>query len=100
MVSDAGNDVFKTVGGRVSTRELGLEGVGVISIVLGAAAVVVFFIPGFEELAWMPAIPAVLLGAVDLGLKVNRRRYAIVGMMLGVVAFSWSLAMVLFGSAR
>ena len=100
MVSDAGNDMFQTVGRRAATRELRLEGLGVVSIVLGAAAIVVFFIPGMDELAWVPATPAVMLGAIDLGLKVNRRRYAIIGMMLGVVAFSWSVAMVLFGSAR
>lgn len=100
MVSDAGNDMFQTVGRRATTRELRLEGLGVVSIVIGAAAVVVFFVPGFDEMAWMPAAAAVLLAVIDLGLRVNRRRYAIIGMMLGVVAFSWSVAMVLFGSAR
>ena len=100
MVSDTGNDAFGRVGRSSSTRELGLEGLGVVSIVLGAAAVVVFFIPGFDELAWVPAVPALLLGALDLALGVNRRRYAIMGMMFAVVALSWSVAMVLFGSAR
>lgn len=100
MVSDTGNDAFRSVSSRESTREAGLEGLGIISIVLGAGAVVVFFIPGYDELAWMPAAAALLLGAIDLGLKVNRRRFAIAGMVLAVVAFSWSLAMVLFGSAR
>ena len=100
MVSDTGNDAFGTARSRSAAREVRLEGLGVISIVLGAASVVVFFLPGFDELAWMPALAAVVLAAVDLGFKVNRRRYAIIGMMLGVVAFSWSMAMVLFGSAR
>jgi len=100
MVSDAGNDMFQTVGRRATTRELRLEGLGIASIVLGAAAIVVFFLPEMDELAWVPAAPAVLLGAIDLGMRVDRRRFAIIGMMLGVVAFSWSVAMVLFGSAR
>lgn len=100
MVSDTGNDAFRSVSSRASAREAGLEGLGVVSVILGAAAVVVFFIPGYDESAWLPAAAALLLGAVDLGLKVNRRRYAIAGMMLAVVAFSWSIAMVLFGSAR
>lgn len=100
MVSDTGNDMFQTVGRRATNRELRLEGLGIASIVLGAAAIIVFFVPDLDELAWLPAAPAVLLGAIDLGLQVNRRRYAIIGMMLGVVAFSWSIAMVLFGSAR
>lgn len=100
MVSDTGNDAFRSAGARASARELRLEGLGVASIVLGAAAVVVFFLPGFDELAWVPAVAALALGAIDLGLKVNRRRYAIIGMMFAVVAFSWSVAMVLFGSAR
>jgi len=97
MVSNTGSDVAK---GRASTREAGLEGLGVISIVIGAAAVVMFFLPGLEEVAWLPAALAIALGGLDLGLKVDRRRYAIIGMMLGVIAFSWSVAMVLFGSAR
>lgn len=100
MVSDTGNDAFGSVSTRASTREVRLEGLGVVSIVVGAAALVLFFIPGFEEVAWVPAAAAVVIGAIDLGLRVNRRRYAIIGMMLGVVAFSWSLAMLLFGNAR
>ena len=100
MVSDTGNDTFGSAGTRATVREVRLEGLGIASIVLGAASLVVFFMPGFDELAWMPAIAAVVLGAIDLGLKVDRRRYAIIGMMLGVVAFAWSFAMVLFGSAR
>ena len=100
MVSDTGNDAFGSPGSRSSAREVRLEGLGVVSILLGAASLVVFFLPGFDELAWVPAIAAIVISAIDLGLKVNRRRYAIVGMMLGVVAFSWSVAMVLFGSAR
>lgn len=100
MVSDTGNDMLGSMSRRVSSREVRLEGLGIASIVLGAAALIVFFVPGLEEYAWMPAAPAVVLGALDLGLKVNRRRYAIIGMMFGVIAFSWSVAMVLFGSAR
>ena len=100
MVSDTGNDMLGPAAQRVSGRELRLEGVGIGSMILGAAALVVFFIPGLEESAWMLAVPAVMLGAIDMALKVARRRYAIIGMMLGVIAFSWSFAMMLFGSAR
>lgn len=104
MVSDTGNDAFKATAfegsaQRLRTRQVGLEGLGVISIVVGAASVVLFFIPGYAEVAWAPALVALTLGAVDLGLKVNRRRFAIAGMMLAVIAFSWSVAMVLFGRA-
>lgn len=98
MVSDTGNDMFQTVGRHASPREVRLEGLGVVAIVVGAAAVVVFFMPGLDEVAWVPAAVAVVLSAIDLGLGVNRRRYAIGGMMLGVIAFSWSFAMVLFGN--
>ena len=97
MVSEIGSDTMRR---RVGAREARLEGLGVCAIALGAVAVVVFFVPGLDEFAWLPAVPAIILGWVDLGLKVDRRRYAIIGMMLGVTAFSWSVAMVLFGSAR
>ena len=83
-----------------TTRESRLEGLGICTLVIGGAAVVLFFVPGLARVAWMPGLIAVLVGALDLQLKVSRRRFALLGMMLGAIAFSWSFAMMLFGSAR
>lgn len=96
----ASNDQATLRAARAAARDARLEGLGIIALVVGLAAIVLYFVPGYDERAWIPALAAILLGAVALGLKVARRRFAITAMMLGVVAFSWSLAMVLFGSAR
>ena len=96
MVSDT-REGYERV---AAVRESRLEGLGICSLVIGGVAIVVFFIPDFNEVAWMPGLAAILLSGLDLQLKVSRRRYAILGMMLGVIALSWSVAMLLFGSAR
>ena len=83
-----------------SARESRLEGLGICTLVVGSAAIVLFFVPGLARVAWMPGLIAIVIGAVDLQLKVSRRRFALLGMMLGAIAFSWSFAMMLFGSAR
>lgn len=98
MVSDTGNDVVERSDSRAAARDARLESLGVIAIIIGAGSVVLYFVPGYEERAWMPGVVAIALGALDIAMKVARRRFAIVGMMLGVVAFSWSFALVLFGS--
>lgn len=94
------SDTHEVFARRAEVRESRLEGLGICTIVLGVAAIVVYFVPGLDEIAWMPGLIAIALGALDLQLKVSRRRYAILGMMLGVIGFSWSFAMMLFGSAR
>ena len=105
MVSDTRESFSRAAAARASAsrsiarRETRLEGLGICTLVVGSVAVVVFFIPDLNRVAWMPGLIAIVLGALDLQLKVSRRRYAILGMMLGVSAFSWSFAMVLFGSA-
>jgi len=108
MVSDTSESYSRQAAARATAldrsgaavRESRLEGLGICTLVVGSVAVVVFFMPDLNRLAWMPGLVAMGLGALDLQLKVSRRRYAILGMMLGVSAFSWSFAMVLFGSAR
>lgn len=102
MVSDTREGYPRQAASRATAtgRETRLEGLGICTLVIGGIAIVVFFLPDLDRAAWMPGLAAIILGAVDLQLKVSRRRYAILGMMLGVVAFSWSFAMVLFGSAR
>ena len=81
-------------------RESRLEGLGICTLVIGSAAIVLFFVPGLARVAWMPGLVAIVIGALDLQLKASRRRFALLGMMLGAIAFSWSFAMMLFGSAR
>lgn len=74
-----------------------LERVGRGALLLGLISVVIAVVPSVRELAWIPAIPAVILAMCSLGLGVERKRYATLGLMLGWFAFAYSFAMMLWG---
>ena len=82
---------------RPSLHESRLERVGQGSLLLGALAIVIAAFPTVREVAWIPAIPAVILAICTLGLGVGRKRYATLGLVLGWFAFAYSFAMMLWG---
>ena len=78
-------------------HESRLERVGQAALLLGLVAMVIAFVPSVRDFAWIPAIPAVILAMCTLGLGVNRKRYAALGLLLGWFAFAYSFAMMLWG---
>jgi len=82
---------------RPNLHESRLERVGQAALLLGLIAIVIALVPTVRELAWIPAIPAVVLAMCTLGLGVERKRFATVGFVLGWFAFAYSFAMMLWG---
>lgn len=80
-----------------SLHESRVERVGQGALVLGFIAIVIAVVPSVRDLAWIPAIPAVILAMCSLGLGVERKRYATLGLVLGWFAFAYSFAMMLWG---
>jgi hypothetical protein len=76
-----------------------LEVLGVLSIALGLIGLVLYFVPSLRSVAWVFALPGLLISWLDIALHVSRLRYAIVGMTLSLIAFSFCLAAMLWGSA-
>jgi hypothetical protein len=94
MVSSTGDD---GMGRATDVRESRLEHVGQGSLILGISAMIIAAIPGVREAAWIPAVPAVILAMSTLGLGVQRKRYAVLGLVVGWFAFAYSFAMMLWG---
>ncbi len=67
----------------------------VASLVLGIIGLITIFIPGF--CGWLTSIPAIVLGAMSL--KSAKRKFAIAGMALGILAIviGFVIALVFFG---
>ena len=82
---------------RPTLHESRLERVGQLALLLGLAAMVVAAVPTVRDVAWIPAIPAVILAMCTLGLGVGRKRFAVLGLVLGWFAFAYSFAMMLWG---
>ena len=78
-------------------HESRLERVGQGALLLGVLAIVIAVVPSVRDVAWIPAIPAVILAMCTLGLGVSRKRYAALGLLLGWFAFAYSFAMMLWG---
>lgn len=94
MVTNTGDDRVAPMPALHDSR---LERVGRGALLLGLISVVIAVVPSVRELAWIPAIPAVILAMCSLGLGVERKRYATLGLMLGWFAFAYSFAMMLWG---
>ena len=94
MVTNTGDE---RMGVRPTLHESRLERVGQGAMLLGVIAIALAIVPTVRDVAWIPAIPAVILAMCTLGLGVERKRYAIVGLVLGWFAFAYSFAMMLWG---
>ena len=94
MLTNTGDDRVAHV---PALHESRLERVGQGSLLLGAMALVIALVPNARDFAWIPAVPAVILAMCTLGLGVERKRYATLGLMLGWFAFAYSFAMMLWG---
>lgn len=94
MVTNTGDD---RVAVRAPLHESRLERVGQGAVLLGVIAIAIAIVPALRELAWIPAIPAVILAMCSLGLGVQRKWYATLGLVLGWFAFAYSFAMMLWG---
>ena len=94
MVTNTGDDRMAT---RPTLHESRLERVGQGALMLGVIAIAIALVPTVREAAWIPAIPAVILAMCTLGLGVERKRYATLGLVLGWFAFAYSFAMMLWG---
>ena len=82
---------------RPNLHESRLERIGQVALLLGVVAIAIALLPIVREVAWIPAIPAVILAMCTLGLGVERKRYATLGLVLGWFAFAYSFAMMLWG---
>ena len=104
MVSDVNERTLdrrapQRVGVDMPRGELVLRGVGVVSLLVGAASLVVFMV--FEpEVTLVIAGTGAVLALLVLALHPMHRRYAIAGLFFSVVSFSYAVALILFGSAR
>ncbi len=78
-------------------RRTGREVVALCSLVLGVIAIAAAVIPASCEMAWIPAAVAVALGFGVLELGLRRKRYALLGILLGWFAFSYSFALMVWG---
>ena len=93
MVSDTGNGIEQV---RVS-RSARVEHIGQAALVLSILALSGAALPSTRELAWIIAVPAVVLAVVSLYAGFGRKRYATAALLLGWFAFAYSFAMMLWG---
>jgi hypothetical protein len=93
MVSNTGDRIERSAAARVSR----VEHVGQGALVLAVMAMIVALVPAVRDLAWLPAIPAVLLALSSMGSGVGRKRFSTAALLLGWFAFAYSLAMMLWG---
>jgi hypothetical protein len=78
-------------------RRTGREVVALCALGLGVVAIAAAILPDFCRVAWVPAAVAVALGFGVLELGLRRKRYALVGILLGWFAFSYSFALMVWG---
>lgn len=93
MVSNTGDGIEHAA----VSRSARVEHVGQGALVLSAVAMVCAALPVTRELAWLPALPAVVLAVAALNIGAGRKRYATAALLLGWFAFSYSFAMMLWG---
>jgi len=93
MVSDTGNGIERAAVSRTARIEL----VGQASLIVGFVALAATLFEQTREMAWIPALPAILLAIAALNIGDCRKRYATAGLMLGWFAFAYSFALMLWG---
>jgi len=93
MVSNTGNGIERAAVSRIAR----VEHVGQLALVISIGALVCALMPGTREMAWMPALPAVVIAICVLGMGVGRKRYATAALMLGWFSFAYSFALMLWG---
>jgi hypothetical protein len=93
MVSDTGNKSERSAMARI-TRS---EHLGQGALVLGVAALACAIVPPTVEVAWVAALPAVILALLAMSIGPGRKRYAALALLFSWFAFSFSFAMMLWG---
>ena len=93
MVSNTGSGIERAAVSRIAR----VEHVGQLALVIGLAALGCTLFAETREMAWMPALPAVVIAVCVLGLGVGRKRYATAALMLGWFSFAYSFALMLWG---
>jgi hypothetical protein len=94
MVSETGQHTYVRA---AAAREFRLEYLGILALGLSLVSVVLSIFHETRELAWLAALPAVLLAGISLGMQVSRKRYATVALLLGWFCFALSFAMMIWG---
>lgn len=90
MVSNTGGGVKRVAVSRA-------EHVGQGALVLGVLSIVCVVVPTTRELAWVVALPSVVIAIAALGFGAGRKRYATAALLLGWFAFAYSFALMLWG---
>jgi hypothetical protein len=93
MVSNTGDSAERATVSR-STRT---EHVGQAALVIGGVAMLCVVVPQTREMAWVVALPAVLIAVATLGAGEGRKRFAAAALLLGWFAFAYSFALMLWG---
>ena len=93
MVSNTGNGIERAAVSRIAR----VEHVGQAALVIGFASLICAVFEATREMAWMPALPAVVIAICALGMGVGRKRYATAALMLGWFSFAYSFALMLWG---
>jgi hypothetical protein len=93
MVSNTGNGIERAEMSRIAR----VEHVGQAALVISILALASAVFPETREMAWMPALPAVVIAVCVLGMGVGRKRYATAALMLGWFSFAYSFALMLWG---
>ena len=93
MVSNTGDEIDRAAVARRSRT----EHLGQGALVLGVLALACAVLPPTTEIAWVAALPAVVLALLAISIDQGRKRYAALALLFGWLAFSFSFAMMLWG---
>jgi hypothetical protein len=80
-------------------REVRLERLAQVAAVVGVVSILLAALPDARLMAWVPALVAVFVAGSAVALGLGQRRYAALAIVLGWFAFSYSFALMLWGSA-
>ena len=93
MVTSTGSGVERAELSRISF----VEHVGQVALIIGVASLVCTVFERTCEMAWMPALIAVVIAVFALRAGVGRKRYATAALMLGWFSFAYSFALMIWG---
>ncbi len=93
MVTNTGDGVERATVSRTAR----VEHMGQGALILGAVSMLCVVVPSTREMAWVVAVPTVLIAVVALGVGAGRKRFATAALLLGWFAFSYSFALMLWG---
>ena len=93
MVTNAGSSIKRAATSRIAR----VEHLGQVALVIAIGSLLCTVFEATREMAWMPALPAIVIAICILGMSVGRKRYATAALMLGWFSFAYSFALMLWG---